>query len=340
MSAPNAGDFSCSDLLNIQVEAESVFANDVRKVDYEAQVNAALAVIENQTATFDMLTSMEKDRTVTAMWISDCDETVENCGDDCVIGGATAGSQCKDYQITQCISIGFTVPEKRFRTNNFNKEQVIAKMLLKKMKALDEYIAQFMVGKLNAFAGENLNTDGEYTVTGVDTEIPAYAWNEDLFGYLAETSIVNKLSLPILLSGRNLSRQAWKVQMETTDPTGKSAMKKMFEGTRPYFDLFNVDSTLGEKVTFLINPNSIGFVSKNYYPETPIEYNGRNIGQKRSSMPSMNLPGVRYDYYYDITCVNSEIYHNFSLFAYFDMFLNPLGCDDERTGVLRFKCAA
>jgi hypothetical protein len=59
----------------------------------------------------------------------------------------------------------------------------------------------------------------------------------------------------------------------------------------------------------------------------------------RWSIESKTLPGVFYDVIYNNECVaNNEIKHNWSLYVKAGIFLNPLGCNDDVTGVIKFVC--
>ena len=85
-----------------------------------------------------------------------------------------------------------------------------------------------------------------------------------------------------------------------------------------YQDLFNVDSALGHKGLFLINPHSVALVSKTRYDQRPQEIRG-TVGQTRYRIPSNTLKGVWYDVIYTVACESNDIKHKFKLIARFDM---------------------
>lgn len=332
------GDFSCAELLTIQAKANEIFADDVRNPDYVAYADAAIAILENQTAKFEMLQNPDKDRDLTIHWITDCADDVFDISSECDNGGAEAQADCKNYIISNGKEVRFTVGTNQFRTSLLSEEEVMAQMFLRKQKLLDEELARFMVTKLELFAGVNQLTD-PYTINGTTTEIPPSAFTPDLWGYFAQAMIVNKLGNAYWLGGSQLWIQKWRAMMEAANAEGKGAAQK-FTTMKMYNDLFNVDSVLGKKASFLINPNSVAFVHKVRYPRVPMMINADNVTQKRWSAPSKTLPGVFYDYTYSIKCEDDDIKHNFKIVGRFDMFQNPTGCEPDRTGILEFECVA
>lgn len=337
MSAPVSGDFSCSDLLVIQARAEQIFADDVRRPDYVAHVDAALAVMNNQTARFSMLQNPEKDREVQVMWLADCDEDEpEDCGDDCDFTGNEVGSQCQTYAMTECFEKKFSVAETDMRTNVFDPEEVIAIQMLKKLKLMDEMWARKIIAKLDLWKGVN-EFPQEFVYDSGETYIPAASWNGDLFAAISMMMIQNQLSNSFLLSGSNLYRANWKAVMESGNANGSGEDMK-FKTFPMYFDLFNLDSTLGAKKTFIVNPNSLAVVTKAYNPESPMDFKFKNGNQIRYKVASPNLPGIEYDVYYAYRCENNKTYHDYMIRSKGGIFHNPLGCNDGRTGILSLLC--
>lgn len=342
MSAPVSGDFSCAELLEIKARASAIFADDVQSVEYKANVNSALAVLQNQTAQLGDLQNPAKDRTVKVYWVDDCDSSdPDDCTSDCTVDGDPIGTNCQEYTLDTCFEKTLSITEKVFRTSNLEREEVVAKQLLKKLKLMDEYWAKKVIAFLNTNSGVNAYA-GPYTYAAGVTTIPAPAWNPDLFGYLALALAKNKLNAGVMLSGINLWQSYWKMDMELTKPDGTSNANKLNSLGKPYFDIHLLDSTVGANTTFLFNGNSVALITKAYYSGTPRELKANNVWQQRYTIASPSLPGVTYDVIYTVDCVagdgSGDVQHSWKIVSTGGIFLNPLGCDEGRTGILQMQC--
>lgn len=336
-----AGDFSASQLVQTQIRADRMFADDMMKADFEANVETWKAIKAEQNANVQILEDGEKDRDVKLTWINSCGDAVEDSdGDDCDLAGNELGTDSKVYSLGFSKQYKFTVDEMTYRTNDYSMEDVVAKGFLKADKALSEAIAKSGVSRIESFKGVNQVTDGVGTVNGVTTEtdIAAADWNERLFAYLYRVGIQNEMTNPFLLSGGNLFEDRLITMLSQANAEGKGAAA-LYKLMRTYFDLFNIDPLNSPDLkTYLINRGSIAFASKVHYGAVPTEYNG--AGQSRYSIASRNLPGVRYDVFYTNRCSAATMKHDFKVIAKYDYFLNPTGCDGTRTGVLAFNKTA
>jgi hypothetical protein len=197
-----------------------------------------------------------------------------------------------------------------------------------------------MVAAINAAKGVNEVTDGKGVPVGTDTYVlPAY-WDADLMAYFARVAVRNRIRSPYLVSGANLYESVW-VAGKETGQAGDEGKQLKFGSLPIYFDLFNIDTANDpDLVTYLIGRGAFAFYTKAYYPPTPIKY----FDEERYSMPSYNLPGVRYDVHYTNECCGAEVNdfmcHKWVLKTKGDIFLNPVGCTATRTNVLSFICGA
>ena len=333
-----AGDFSASQLAQTLIKADQMFADDMMKADFEGNVDTWKAIKAEQNANVSVLEDPEKDRDVKVHWINSCGVTAVDCdGDDCDLAGTELGSDSKVYSLGLCKQYKFTVDEMTFRTNNYSMEDAVAKGMLKADKALSEAITASAIARIESFKGVNEVTDGVGTVNGgtTETDIAAADWNERLFAYLYRVGIQNEMSNPFLLSGTNLFEDRLVTLLAEANANGKGAAQ-LFKLMRTYFDLFNIDVANSPALkTYLINRGAIAFASKAYYGATPTEYIG--AGQKRWSMASNNLEGVRFDVHYTNRCSTTTMKHDFKVQVKYDYFLNPTGCTATRTGVLAFN---
>jgi hypothetical protein len=333
----SAGNFDCGKLIEIKVKADQVWADNMATSEFKAEVDALNTIISNQRG-FNLvqLQDMEKDNTVKVSWLNDCAEgEVDDCSDECTVSGNEIGDDCKTYELDICKEISFKVAEKKWRGSIWSKEEVIARAMLSKMKQLEENIVQTVVAKLDTYTGVNQELGG-YSFVGTDTVIPAAHWTPAMFAYLTRVAIKNRMRDAYILSGSNLFDMAQMAAWNSGNADGKGAQAAITSMPK-YFDLFNIDSVLGERKTFLIRPSAVAFVNKNYYGSAPVEFKGK-AAQIRYSVPSNNLSGVTFDVIYDTECTSNEIYHKWRLMFKGALLLNPASCDGERKGVLSFVC--
>lgn len=333
-----AGTFTCAQLLRVQVEVDKIWADNQLKQDYESKVDVLTAIRAEQTARLQILEEPEKDRELRVYWPADCSTSLADCGDACEIGGPEPEARCETYALDICKKAGFSIKEYTFRTSELNKEQVVAKALAKRMKELDEYLAQTVVAKLNAFAGANkfLTGIGDPDSGGVTYIAPSY-WTADIYGYFSQVAIMNQLNNVFMVHGGNLYQIYWQAQMNQVNANQKDGVLKL-QSIRSYWDMFNIDGVNNpDRVSYMISKGAIAFASKAYYGATPTNY----MDDIRYSIESKALPGVRYDVFYNNECYsggNGDVKHNWTLYVKAGFFLNPVGCDEDVTGIIKFVC--
>lgn len=328
-----AGTFTPSLLVDIQEKADRMWMDNMAKTDYIANVEAFIALRENQTANLSGLEG-PKDRTISISWIQDCEIEATTCTTDCTIDGPELETVQSGLTIESCAETSFKVKRKAFRDNLYDNTEIIAKGLLKASKVLDENLTQAGIAFLNTNAGLN-NWPGTLgSIVSGDTNIAALNWDTRLLPYLRMVAVKNRFNMPYMLSGENY----WFTDYEATanrnnlDGAGDYVRNELL---KRYYDLFNIEAVNDPVLfTYLLNRGAVAFASKAYWGAAP---EAMSAGQEVYSVESRNLPGVRYDVTHTVTCVSDEYYDTFRLKAHYDFFLNPTGCVDDRTGILRFK---
>lgn len=335
--------FSCADLVAVQVMASQMWAdNREAAVDNDADVVAAQAVLAEQTADLTLMEDHNKDYDVRVTWVTSCDETVVDCtGDECSITGTNdTAANCQDYVISQCKETSFSFLDKRFRTSKLDFQTLVAKELMKRKIILDEQIAKYAVAQIDSYAGVNAFLQG-YGVSGNVTQIPASQFNASTYAYFAQAMILNKMKNSWMLDGGILFQDTYNSQFAELNANGKAEAAK-FRTKKTYFDLFNIAEVIGGQRLYMLDKGSVAIANKHHYEETPVSYNnGANV--TKSSVASDNLvrpdgTPFMYDLVYQTECVGEDILHKWKLIARFDVFLNPLGCNADNTGVLAFEC--
>lgn len=332
-----AGSFTATVLPKVAVKIDEIWADAIQKADYEAQCEAAKAIMMEQTAKLEVLRSSAKNITVRIDWIKDCGMTDEACSDDCTNDGAELESTSQDVTISTCRQVQFKVARKKMRDNNFDASEVAAKGLMKAGKVLDEYLAKQAVTFLNASVGVNEHTSAKWTLAGTPvgsrSEVAAANVNVGLIPHLILAGAKNRFSNPYLLSGTQLYVENWEKMLEAANADGKGSAAKM-NAIRKHFDIFNVDTVNANTTDFyLVDKGAVALVTKAYYEGEVMDHGTKSY----FSLKSNNLPGVVYDVIVDETCSSNEQYDAYTVQANFGYFLNPLGCTANRKGVLLYR---
>lgn len=342
---------TCAALTAIYYSAETVYADGQKKSDYVAEVNAAQAIIENTTATINLIDNANKPRTARVFWSKLCNVTVGDCAttpiDVCTIPEVEADAACADYTIGGCVWASFSVDEAKYVGSNLNFNDVIADNMLLTLKSMDEKVTQFIIAKVDSFSSPNLMTTSgigcpsiitptpNWGVTNID---PAY-WNMNLMSYFLQVARINKFDNPFLLDGDNLYAQYFNAMAEAGDANG-SGNKVKASKVKYYEDMVNM-AIVNPSVrkTFLINKGAVAFKSYALWEKNkmtnPLEH---GAGKFKFSVASKNLPGVTYDVYTETVCSNEYNKHKFLFKLNLDVFSGPVGCN-AGTGVLEFACA-
>lgn len=331
-----AGDISASTISQAIVAADRMWKDDMRKADFEANVGILNALIAEQNANVEILTGSEKERDVKVTWLGNCTNAVaDDDNNDCTIDGEQVGSDSKVYSLTVKKMYKFSIDENAFRNNNHSMPEALATQFMLADKALCEAACATAMARIESFKGTNVVTDGIGTVNAgtTETDIAAADWNANTFAYLYRVAIQNQFSNPFLLSGTNLFEDRLTTMLAESNANGKGNAN-LFKLMRTYFDLFNIDPANSPNLkSYMINRGSVAFASKNYYNAVPTRYKDDD----RYSIASRHIPGARFDVIYKNRCSGETILHDFKLKFKYDFFLNPQGCDADRTGILAFN---
>lgn len=328
-------DVDCGYLATIQAMSDDIWTDPMENIDVIADVEAAKAVLENQQVKFTEITGT-KNRAISLEWDTKCDVTTTDCSDDCDIDGEDVEPVCKTYEIECLRESTFKVPERAYRDRTITMQQAIARNMLLHKKALDEWLAQYIVTGLLANNGTNAFTGGVGTVAGALTTIPANMWDDSIWGYFNRVIRGNKLKSPYMLTGDNLYQLIFNRMHEAATEAGKAGMSKIGTIRKIYQDPENVEA-IAPGSTFLIHKTAAAFVSKAWYP-----LGGANA-QKRAgqywmwSEASNNIPGVYYDVIMKEACESNDFSQAFKIQLHGMFAVNPYPCN-ESTGILVFEC--
>ena len=309
--------------------------------EYEVHAEAAVAVLNNQTARFEELTNKDKDRKVTVNWINPCDIEVKDCEPLCDLDGQELSTGGNDYELNICKqTVGFKINEETLRTNTYGFDELSAVGLMQNIKALDEFWARQILIHLKSFAGINVAVaTGGIAANGFTwdaahnvTDIPADQFNVGIVTKLMQQQIVNRMPAGYIIDKGWLYQPLMNAAYDSGNLDGKGAEEraKALRG-RVTEDMFNFDAAGITEDMFIVNPGAVAFKTKARNPDAPRLVAG-SVQQTRYTVPSRVLPGVRYDVYYTLKCVENgtsnrgEINHIWNFETLGGIFLNPAAC--------------
>lgn len=339
MSVLNPGGFECDELQIIVAKMDQMWRGDtLTKQQYIAETIVAQALMDNQTATVGVLEG-SKNTTAKVTWINSCNIVTEDDDTICDIGGEELTSSCEEYTIANGKKAGFSVNETELFDKTLSAEQIIADGIMRATAQLDQDISVAAAAFLDASTGKNLYTNRGYTITNTNTVVPATAWNYTLFPYLINAAKKNRFINPFIISGQLLSESDIMAQLNGANADGKGA-QNAFNSFKRYYDLFNIDSTVGSEKLFMLSGGSIAFGSKTHYTGVR-QYDGWKVFTVSSrNLTKKDGSPVVYEVWYKTRCTDGAVWHDFTIRSKYDWFLNPTGCTEPlSSGILGFTCA-
>ena len=327
---------NCGELALLQAAIDRIWTDPIQKTDFEASAEAAKAVLANQRVKFSELQG-QKDRILSVEWLNNCEVSTQECSDDCEIDGLDVQPECKEYRIACLQETAFKVGDRVYRDQFYDKTEAVATNMLNHMKALDEWIAQYIVSGLEFFSGVNQYTGGIGDVQGQDTIINPQHWDDQIWGYFNRVIRGNKFKNPYVITGDNLYQLLFNRFHERENADGKGNFNKMGAIGSIWQDPENVE-VIAPKATYLIHGGAVAFVSKAWNP-----VGAANAVQKAGqyylwSEPSRHLDGVWYDIIKKEACEENDFTDAYKIQLHGLFAMNPFGCNDDITGVLSMIC--
>ncbi len=335
-----AGEFNKTTLTELQLRAEEKWHDKVKSRDYDPNMATAKIIKEQQTATVTEIEDESIDRQVSVNWVDFCqdnsDDTVTD-DDSCDIVATEPESKSQLEEIDVFVQDAFKVNEEKFRGNFIKMEEAVAIGVLGVERNLINKLNKKLAAKLLTFGGVNQYAGAGTIGTNVGgyTEIPAASLTaEGFFPYLQQARVMNKFSSLLVLDGGNLFQDNYKSQKYLGNDNGKAAAS-MYGDLSYRNDLFGFAANAMQDVTIVVDPGSIAFGSKSRFPTEPRKIDNPSV--TRYSVNSNYIPGLKYDVTYKMSCVNGKIWHAWNYKIRTGLWLNPLRCNEDITGIMLFK---
>lgn len=326
-------------LLNaVRDRAAELLLDGRTKLQYQPRTIDTMAAIQAvQTANIAPLFGNVKDYDVDVIWQDSC---VIECSDTsaCAPIAPELSAGKKTYSLTHQKEAAFKVTKAKYRNNEIDFEEAIAKGLATAEARLIECVQQRIIARLNAFAGVNEYTTGIGTVIGADTYIPAAYWDAALISELLMTMDYNQFATGAFLTANDAFRRAYiQSRFNSGNDNGKGAMAA-FDAIQSFYDLSNINSVNNSTaISYLLATGSVAFASKPVYGTSKEETKEFDAISYQSNL----VPGLWINLQIFDECDEDNKHFNtlkFKPFAIFDLFQNPVGCNATNTGVLAISC--
>jgi hypothetical protein len=330
--------FTCGYLSAVQAKADQLFRDGIYKNDSITDTITAQAVLAQQAGMVTMPSiTGTKNKEVRVEWLTKCTVETSECTSDCTITGEDAEPACEDYELECLQETTFKVPERLYRDRTIEKQEAVAYNMLVHMKAMDEYVSQYIITGLLANLGVNVFTGGNGNVVGTTTFIASQFWDDGIWGYFDQVCRLNKFRDPSLINGNNLYQLIFNRPLEAGNAQGGAANVRKMQTLRVYQDPENIE-TYAPKDSFLIHRGSVAFINKAWNPPNAANAIEPVPGEFLWSEPSRNLPGVNYDIFMIQSCENNDFYEAYKIQLSGLFAVNPFPCSETNTGILLFEC--
>ena len=335
-----AGDFSASLLSVIKVKAEKMWTDGMQAADYAPNADAAVAVIQNQTARFGELNRRDKDNSIDVTWIKTCGRTTADLAGNCNLEEDELETAKKNYQFDIGQKTGFSVDREKLRTNMYEYMEEVAAGLANSVKLLDEYWAQKVLTKVKTFASTNLAPKPfTFDATKNATIVPNAMYGNvtsPVSGFRLPSAwhkmaIQNKMNAPYFIDNGRIYIDLLDAMLQADGANGadKGAGRRA-KKLNITSDLFNFGAAgIANVSTFMINKNAVAFKTYNRHADKPLFIGGK-VGQTHYTIKSIALAGVKYDVIHEVKCKEvggvTHFYDTWRLITRGGVWLNPESC--------------
>jgi hypothetical protein len=327
---------TCGYLNTIQKMADDVWTDPMKNNDLIADVITANAVLSNQAIKLEELKDKNKRKEVRVGWLTKCNVETQECTGDCDISGEDADPVCEDYDIECLQETSFKLGLRGYRDRDIEFQEALAFNKLVAFRALDEWLAQYILTGIITCAGSNLFTGGIGAPGGNPTFIPPQYWDDNIWAYLSQVVRLNKFRNPYFITGNLLYPLLFNRPLEAGTAGDFGGYKKM-QTMRVYQDPENVE-VIAPGQAFLLHKTAVAFINKAWNPLNAANAVNRAGQYWEWSEASYNIPGIYYDLTMKETCEGDEFYQAIKVKLHGLFACNPYPCDETNTGTLIFEC--
>lgn len=261
------GDFDDSVIGDVIAKENLLFATS-RISELNTSIISGQAILMHQDPNLQVLGSGDGigQRCVSAKMsaIRACDLAVESTlTHSCAVStGAELGDEVVDMTKSNMVKIQFSVLDRDcHNAYSFTEKLAYASMVAK--AKMEVKLSQLLITRVNANAD---TPDADWfdstpgTVNGDSYDVIQSDFGADLIADIRAASAITKMNSPLILSGQNLYNDTFLAQFKGVACCDNDSVL-LSNYYQMYFDLHNVDSTVGARTTFAIDKNSFFFWS-------------------------------------------------------------------------------
>lgn len=324
------GDFTPTVLLAMKLKSEQMWKDSQLRSSVVPHADAAVAILNKQTARFEVLNNRDKDLEVKVTFVNPCGIEAQDCTTNCDIVENELSTGIKTYKPNICKRSGFSIDVTKLRTNDYNRDEIYAEGMAGAIKALDEFWARQALVKLKTFAGVNISNPNYNAASGLTT-IPNLGSDLKSLTQLMQDGMLNRIDNAYFIDNGIFYGALTNAAFDAGNAEGKGAAArlKVFQDVF-YSDMWNFKPAgIVNEDVFMIGTGAVAMKTVNKNPDSPLVIGGQ-VGHTIYTVKSNLLPGVSYDVFYTITCqtVNGKAhyFHTWRLETNGLIELNPEGC--------------
>lgn len=294
-------DFSLTNIVEINIEARRLFRDNPDDLNLDTNTDTAKAVLAQQTATIPAELENPATDQVTVFWMDTSDIEAVDCTDDCDFTGPPPAAANKVYEVPFCKEVTFSVDDELLRKSKYTQEETVARLSLKALTELDNWVNAVTLGQMKVNAGVN-NYPGPYTYANGTTTIPAAQYNASMVAQVLRIAKLNRMGRPAVIENGELYVAMTQAGFNVGNfpyADQDRAFKAFTSFTSDDFGF--VDAGLTEDA-FLLRPGSVALLHKYFHKVD--EYVAGKVQQNRYSIASRNLNGIIYDAFETQECVS------------------------------------
>lgn len=350
----------------IQLELDKLWRDPQFDKAYKPRANAVIAVLENQTATIVDLEKTDSKRDVKVKWVDFCGDTSADGADadDCDTPiGAEGEAKTKTYALDTFITDSFSVASEELESvSATDYDRIVTLGIAAKTKNIIEAFDKKVIAAIDANKGDNPFTAGQYVPDNVgdSTPIPASEFGADkLIPYLMQVAEYNRGGSPFALDGGNLFQDYYKAPKNALNADGKLA-NALYEDLPYYHDLVGMANAGQANTTYLIDRGALMIANRAKFTSPNALAQQKNNGEIKTTTGTffrttweINIPSLKQismiskrqlfkqslilDVQYGTVCkADGTLLNTWFLKLRTGVFANPLRCDVNNTGIMKF----
>lgn len=268
-----AGDFTASQLGDVIKRQNEMWLDSRVNNVFDQPIETARVILGNQRVKWDPL--MDNARNCIGqkvVWLKNSDTTVGDAQNaTCDITGPELESDSKLYTPNVTLDRKFSVLDNQCKDLFDVNDKIAYGMMMAKtliltqlnLKVIALLEANLMINTAPQAGTWHLGTMATYYASGV--------WNQDIIAELNLAAVMNKINAPIIVNGTNLYNAYFNSTYNVLNDNQKDQVAK-FKHFNMYWDPRNIDSTVGSKATYVIDPGVLGFFNQTEYMNSTPEW--------------------------------------------------------------------